>query len=339
LPLSRTLTPPSPQPGAHTLSLGANLSSLDLALEMRASIAPRANASGTSAGFHAPALNETFRLLLRVRRASLGASLLLALNASSLVAAAAAAIEPVGDEAQAEKARAVQPSPPSQPSQPSQAMVEATEATVATAAATMEAVEAMGGAGSAGQGSAAAATRSVRCELGATLIDAYLREISLRFDYAVVGLRPLGGELEADVAALLDGLLIEIEARFAPLIEQAVAGAVGGPLRDAANAAAASLLASWRAGCPPPPTPAPPPPPAPPVPSDAIDWRETPLARAAELMEAAGAPLADHLIDALTNGTGALPPLGPLPPSAPLHLGPLSLTAEVHALTLPQPQP
>ena len=312
MPLSRTLTPPSPQPGAHTLSLGANLSSLDLALEMRASIAPRANASGTSAGFHAPALNETFRLLLRVRRASLGASLLLALNASSLVAAAAAAIEPVGDEAQAEKA---------------------------TAAATMEAVEAMGGAGSAGQGSAAAATRSVRCELGATLIDAYLREISLRFDYAVVGLRPLGGELEADVAALLDGLLIEIEARFAPLIEQAVAGAVGGPLRDAANAAAASLLASWRAGCPPPPTPAPPPPPAPPVPSDAIDWRETPLARAAELMEAAGAPLADHLIDALTNGTGALPPLGPLPPSAPLHLGPLSLTAEVHALTLPQPQP
>ena len=50
-------------------------------------------------------------------------------------------------------------------------------------------------------------------------------------------------------------------------------------------------------------------------------------------MEAAGAPLADHLIDALTNGTGALPPLGPLPPSAPLHLGPFSLTAEARALT------
>ena len=40
----------------------------------------------------------------------------------------------------------------------------------------------------------------------------------------------------------------------------------------------------------------------------------------------------DHLIDALTGGTGALPPLGPLPPSAPLALGPLLLRAEVHSL-------
>ena len=60
-------------------------------------------------------------------------------------------------------------------------------------------------------------------------------------------MRPLGGGLEEDVAALLDGLLLQIEARFATLIERAVAGAVGGPLRDAANAAAASLLTSWRA--------------------------------------------------------------------------------------------
>ena len=319
------LPPPraAPPDGAHTLSLGANLSSLDLALEMRISLAPHPNGNGSSAGFHAPALNETFRLLLRVRRASLGASLLLALNASSLVAAAASAIDPNGDEVEA-GAEVVQLT--------AQAMVEATEATEATVE-TVETVQVVG-AGGAGDGSTGTAPRTMQCLLGAAVIDAYLREITLRFDYAVVGLRPLGGDLENDVAALLDGLLIEIESRFAPLIERAVAGAVGGPLRDAANAAAASLLTSWRAGCPPPPPPAPPPLPAPPVPPGAIDWRETPLARAAELMEAVGAPLADHLIDALTNGTGALPPLGPLPPSAPLRLGPISLTAEVHALGL-----
>jgi len=74
-PRTRPRISDSPQahPGAHTLSLGANLSALDLALEMRISLAPRPNASGTSAGFHAPPLNETLRVLLRVRRAALGA--------------------------------------------------------------------------------------------------------------------------------------------------------------------------------------------------------------------------------------------------------------------------
>ena len=71
------------------------------------------------------------------------------------------------------------------------------------------------------------AAPGLQCALGAAVLAAYLREITLRFDYAVVGLRPVeggggggGGALENDLAGLLDGLLATVATRFAPAIQQ-----------------------------------------------------------------------------------------------------------------------
>jgi hypothetical protein len=143
--------------------------------------------------------------------------------------------------------------------------------------------------------------------------------VRLNVSSAVAGLTPTGGDLEADLDDLVDGLLSALEQSFAPVVENAVAGVVGGPLRDLANAATSRLLRRWRDGCPPPPPPPPAPPPAPPPPPDAVDWRSTPLQLAGKVMEEVGAPLVNRLVDQLpsvANGTVALPPLettlGPL---------------------------